>query len=94
MHRTKFNYSQLSSYNASKTTKQHIQKNQPQPHDVNSSHSVKVLSDMAEGEATVSGYFSKSDGDSLLSGSVHYSTDLSEDSKAISHFRGGGSSHS
>ena len=27
---------------------------------------------------------SESDGDSILSGSVHYSTDLSEDSKAIS----------
>jgi len=39
---------------------------------------------MAEGEATTSTSFSKSDGDSLLSGSVRYSTDLSEDSEAIS----------
>jgi len=39
---------------------------------------------MAEGEATTSSSFSKSNGDSLLSGSVRYSTDLSEDSEAIS----------
>jgi len=39
---------------------------------------------MAEGEATTSSSFSESNGDSLLSGSVGYSTDLSEDSEAIS----------
>jgi len=43
---------------------------------------------MAEGEATTSSSFSESDGDSLLSGSVRYSTasstDLSEDGEAIS----------
>jgi len=39
---------------------------------------------MAEGEATTSSSFSESDGNSLLSGSVHYSTDLSEDTEAIS----------
>jgi len=39
---------------------------------------------MAEGEATTSSSFSESDGDSLLSGSVRYLTDLSEDSEAIS----------
>ena len=35
-------------------------------------------------EVATSSSFSKSDGDSLLSGSVHYLTDLTEDSKAIS----------
>ena len=39
---------------------------------------------MAESEATTFGSFSESDGDSILSGSVCYSTDLSEDSKAES----------
>jgi len=39
---------------------------------------------MAEGEATTSNSFSESDGDSLLSGFVRYSTDLSKDSEAIS----------
>jgi len=39
---------------------------------------------MAEGEATTSSSFSESDGDSLLSGSVCYSTDLNEDSKVMS----------
>jgi len=39
---------------------------------------------MAEGEATTSRSFSESDGDSLLSDSVRYSIDLSEDSEAIS----------
>ena len=34
--------------------------------------------------ATTSSSFSKSDGNLLLSGSVHYLTDLSEDSEAIS----------
>ena len=39
---------------------------------------------MAEDEATTFGSFSESDGDSILSGSVCYSTDLSEDSEAES----------
>jgi len=40
---------------------------------------------MADGEATaIFSSFSESDGDSILSGSVCYSTDLTEDSKAIS----------
>jgi len=39
---------------------------------------------MAEGEATTFSSFSESDGDSLLSGYVHYLTDLGEDSEAIS----------
>jgi len=39
---------------------------------------------MPEGEATTSSSFSESNSDSLLSGSIRYSTDLSEDSKAIS----------
>jgi len=39
---------------------------------------------MAESEATTFGSFSESDGDSILSGSVCYSTDLSEDSEAES----------
>jgi len=39
---------------------------------------------MAEGEATACSSFSESDGDSLLSDSVHYLTDLSEDSEAMS----------
>jgi len=38
----------------------------------------------SEGEATTSSSFSESDGDSLLSGSVCYSTDLTKDSEAIS----------
>jgi len=39
---------------------------------------------MAEGEATTSISFSESDGNSLLSGSVRYLTDLCKDSEAIS----------
>ena len=39
---------------------------------------------MAESEATTFGSFSESDGDSILSGSVCYSTDLLEDSEAES----------
>ena len=39
---------------------------------------------MAEGEAITSSSFSESDGDSVLSGSVRYSTDLNEDSKVMS----------
>ena len=39
---------------------------------------------MAEGEATTFRSFSESNGDSILSGSVCYSTDLSEDSEAES----------
>ena len=39
---------------------------------------------MADGEATTFSSFSESDGNSLPSGSVHYSTDLSEDSEVIS----------
>jgi len=37
---------------------------------------------MVEGEATTFGSFSESDSDSILSGSVCYSTGLSEDSEA------------
>ena len=36
------------------------------------------------GEVLTSNSLSESDGDSILSGSVHYSTDLSGDSEAIS----------
>jgi len=43
---------------------------------------------MAEGEATSSSSFSESDGNSILSGSVCYSTDLSEDSKMMSDVSG------
>ena len=39
---------------------------------------------MAEGEAAIFSSFSKSDGHSILSGSVCYSADFTEDSKAIS----------
>ena len=39
---------------------------------------------MAEGKVLSLSSLSESDGDSILSGSVHYSTDLSEDSKVIS----------
>ena len=39
---------------------------------------------MVESEVTISSYFSKSNGDSLLSGSACYLTDIGEDSKAIS----------
>jgi len=39
---------------------------------------------MAEGEATTFDDFSESDSDSILSGSVCYSTDLSEDSETES----------
>jgi len=39
---------------------------------------------MVEGEAATFSSFSESDGDSLLSGSVCYLTDLSEDSEPIS----------
>jgi len=42
---------------------------------------VNIVSDS---ETTTSSSFSKSNGDSLLLGSVRYSTDLSEDSEAIS----------
>jgi len=40
---------------------------------------------MADGEAKTFGSFFKSDSNSLPSGSVHYSTDLSEDREAISN---------
>jgi len=39
---------------------------------------------MADGEAAILSSFSESDGDSILSGSVCYSADLTEDSEAIS----------
>ena len=39
---------------------------------------------VSDSEATTSSSSSESDGDSLLSGSVRYSADLSEDSEAIS----------
>ena len=39
---------------------------------------------MADGEPAIFSSFSESDGDSIPSGSVCYSTDLTEDSKAIS----------
>ena len=38
---------------------------------------------MADVEAAIFSSFSESDGDSVLSGSVCYSTDLTEDSEAI-----------
>ena len=73
-----------------KAAKRHIWENRPQLYDVNSSHRVKVvqqlhchISTMA-GEVLTSSSLSESDGDSILSGSVRYSTDLSEDSEAIS----------
>ena len=39
---------------------------------------------MADGEAAIFSSFSESDGDLILSGSVCYSADLTEDGKVIS----------